>query len=127
MYFIDNEEECISRWMGRMMRDKTSLWFDQITYERIRNDYKEVRKDFNHYIQEKELKTTRKNTEVVSVPELEVIKEEESKSPKATFERLKTIEEENEENSEENSEEISHKSLYVNTRKQSEDDYDLSR
>lgn len=106
------------------MRDKTSLWFDQITYDRIRKDYKQVRGDFNHYIQEKELKTTRKNTEIVSVPGLEVIKEEEeSKSPKTKNEELSVIKEENLEDSDE----ISHKSLFVTTRKQSEDEYDLNR
>jgi len=73
IYFVDNEEECISRWMQRMMKDKTSFWFDQIMYDTIRNDYKEVRKDFNHYIQEKSLKIkNRKNTEIIEAPGLEV-------------------------------------------------------
>lgn len=39
-YYIEDQSECISRWMLKMMKDKTSFWFDNIKYIEIRNDYK---------------------------------------------------------------------------------------
>lgn len=62
-YYINNTE-CISRWMHRMMRDKTSFWFDQITYDKIRNDYREVRQNFTDYIQDKPTKSPRKKSNI---------------------------------------------------------------
>lgn len=59
-YFVDNNDEYLSRWMDRMMKDKTSFWFDQISYDKIRNDYKRVEKDYNFYVQEKSITSVRK-------------------------------------------------------------------
>ena len=52
-YYSVQDTELISKWMQRMMRDKTSFWFDHITYDRIRNDYKEVKQWYIHYVEEK--------------------------------------------------------------------------
>ena len=45
-YYYEDDEECISRWMQDMMKDRTSFWFDAIKYQEIRCDYKEVRNNF---------------------------------------------------------------------------------
>ena len=45
-YYYEDDEECISRWMQNMMKDRTSFWFDTIKYQEIRCDYKEVRNSF---------------------------------------------------------------------------------
>lgn len=62
-YYIVEDSEFISWWMQRMMRDKTSFWFDQLTYERIRNDYKEVKQWYIHYAEEKKKQKSMKNKE----------------------------------------------------------------
>ena len=45
-YYHEDSEECISRWMQNMMKDKTSFWFDAIKYQEIRCDYKEVKNSY---------------------------------------------------------------------------------
>lgn len=54
-YYIQEGGENISQWMLRMMKDKTSFWFDHITYEKIRNDYKRVRQDYNNYVDDQKM------------------------------------------------------------------------
>lgn len=46
-----------------MMRDRTSFWFDSITYDRIKSDYKAVKQDFNYYIKDKQLRSPTMKTD----------------------------------------------------------------
>jgi hypothetical protein len=39
------------------MKDRTSFWFDSITYDSIKSDYKAVKQDFNYYIKDKQLRS----------------------------------------------------------------------
>ena len=43
-YYIENNEEWFSRKLKKMMRDRSSLWFDYIGYDQIKNDYKAVKR-----------------------------------------------------------------------------------
>ena len=52
-YYQNHDSEQISWWMLRMMRDRTSFWFDEISYEQIRNDYKEVKQNYLNFIEDK--------------------------------------------------------------------------
>ena len=46
-YYQKVDSEQISRWMIRMMRDKTSFWFDEISFEQIRSDFNEVKQSYS--------------------------------------------------------------------------------
>jgi hypothetical protein len=49
--------------MKIMMKDRTSFWFDSITYDSIKSDYKAVKQDFNYYIKDKQLRSPVKKVE----------------------------------------------------------------
>jgi len=43
-HYTENEEEYISKSMKKMMRDKSSFWFDQTAYNEIKKDFSVVRR-----------------------------------------------------------------------------------
>ena len=43
-HYTENEEEYISKSMEKMMRDKSSFWFDQTAYNEIKKDFSVVRR-----------------------------------------------------------------------------------